>query len=456
MSRNVKGRLLKGFGAQGYAQLVNVFIQVVSVPLFIHYWGKVLYGEWLLLSTIPNYFNLSDLGFANAATNEMTMRVARGDKAGALRVFQSAWILVTALSIAIITVAIVAIMVLPIASWLKLSSLPHNVVVISSVLLLVQVLFALQRGVLFGGYQCDGNFATGTVIVNTMRLAEFLLGALVIYKRGGPIGLAATTLIIRMLENVVLSFDVRRRSPWISRGIGHADIRTMRELAGPALTFMGFPIGHALSLQGLLNVVGATLGPVAVVVFSASRTLTRFIWQILNTISNTVWVELSTAYGAGDLPLARGLHRGACKAALWLSCLGSLLLYLAGPLIFRIWTKGQLQFEPSLFALLLVVSISNSFWSTSYIVLLAVNRHQKLAVVYVTATALSLLLAHLLILKIGLGGAALSLLTIDIFMTAFVVARSLALLQDTVSGYVRFLLTPTLKVALPSPGQGSR
>ena len=442
MSQAVTSRLMKGFGANGFAQSVNLFIQIVTVPLFLHFWGKVLFGEWLLISTVPSYFSLSDLGFASAASNDMTMRVARGDKAGALQVFQSAWVLVTVLSLAIITLTLAVLSFVPIEKWLKLVTLPHWEVITVVAILLVQILFSMQRGILYGAYRCDGNYAAGTFINNAMRLSEFLIGAVVVWRGGSLIALAVVTLITRIVENGVMSVDIHRRSPWLHRGISEAKVSQIKELASPAIAFMGFPIGHALSLQGMLTVVGVTMGPSSVVLFSISRTLTRFIWQILNTISNTVWVELSTAFGAGDLPLARKLHRTACQAALWLAVCSSVLLYFAGPFIFRIWTHHAIAFDGHLFCLLLIVGICNSFWSTSYIVLLSVNRHQKLAAVYVAATGLALALGAILSKIMGLNGAALALLVIDMFMTSYVVVRSLNLLGDNLPDYIKMIIMP--------------
>lgn len=40
MSQAVRTRLIKGFAAQGFAQAVNLIIQIGSVPLFIHFWGE--------------------------------------------------------------------------------------------------------------------------------------------------------------------------------------------------------------------------------------------------------------------------------------------------------------------------------------------------------------------------------------------------------------------------------
>ena len=451
MSQSVRNRLLKGFAAQGFAQVINLIIQIGSVPLFIHFWGKLLYGEWIVLSTIPSYFGLSDLGFANAAGTEMTMLVGRGDKAGALKVFQSAWVLVTGLSLVVTLTMLGLVRFLPLGRWLHISTLTHAEITTVVSILVFQVFFDLQTGLIGNGYRCDGHYAVGTMVRNTQRLAEFLAAAIALLCHAHLIALALAVMLTRLTGNLLSMLDIRRRSPWLQVGWTHADWPTLKRITSPALTFMGFPLGNALSLQGMVTVIDATLGPVAVVIFSTSRTLTRFVWQILNAITNTIWVELSTAFGANDIALARSLHRRACQAAMWLAVISSAALFVAGPTIYRLWTRGKVPFDPVLFGLLLLVVIANSLWSTSYVVLLAVNRHQKLAVVYVLATALSLGLAFLLTPLIGLHGAALALLVIDAFMSSYVVVRSLALVQDTLPGFVRFILTPpSVKLLRPA------
>src|SRR5437867_12754550 len=89
VDNNIVQRLLKGFGANLYGQAVVVVIQLAGVPILLHYWQAQLYGEWLILFAIPSYLSMTDLGFSQSAANDMTARVARGDKSGALTVFQS-------------------------------------------------------------------------------------------------------------------------------------------------------------------------------------------------------------------------------------------------------------------------------------------------------------------------------------------------------------------------------
>ena len=89
MDSRVVLRLFKGFGASLYGQAVVVVIQLAGVPILLSQWHAVLYGEWLILFAIPAYLSLGDLGFSLSAANDMTARVGRQDRAGALTVFQS-------------------------------------------------------------------------------------------------------------------------------------------------------------------------------------------------------------------------------------------------------------------------------------------------------------------------------------------------------------------------------
>ena len=76
----MRERLLKGLGAQGFSQAVQIFIRLAEVPLLLSFWGTQLYGEWLMLSALPIYLSISDGGFAGPACREMTMRSGEGEK----------------------------------------------------------------------------------------------------------------------------------------------------------------------------------------------------------------------------------------------------------------------------------------------------------------------------------------------------------------------------------------
>src|SRR4029077_1734002 len=91
----VRARLVRGLSATALSPIVTAVIQLSTVPCLLHFWGAAKYGDWLILSAIPSYLSLSDLGFGDASGSDMTMRVAAGDRHGAIETFQSSWFLLT-------------------------------------------------------------------------------------------------------------------------------------------------------------------------------------------------------------------------------------------------------------------------------------------------------------------------------------------------------------------------
>ncbi len=442
MSHTVASRLLKGALANGFGLLVIVVNQLLSVPFLLSFWGTNLYGEWLLLSAIPAYLSISDLGFGTVAANEMSMLVAKGDRKSALEVFQSVFVIIGIISLSLILLLLVIIWKIPFESWFHLTVLTHTAIVQVVILWVFIAFMGLQDSLLEAGFRCDGNFAMGTFFLNLRYLLETLSLIAVVYLGAHPVIAAASIASVRLCGFIALRLLLKRKSPWVVYGFSKASFLDVKRLASPAIAFMAIPFGNALSLQGMVLAVGVVIGPAAVVVFSVTRTVSRIVSQFIISINGSVRPEISMAYGKGDLGLVGKLHRMSSQFSLWLASAIIMVLLLTGGWLIRIWTHGKIEIDYALFSLMMLVTLASSFWYASSVVLMAVNRHQKMAVVYLVGTSISLLLALLLMPKWGLNGAAVSLLAVDMIMTAYVISASLSLTGGSLSSFVKQIVTP--------------
>src|ERR1700675_5204905 len=123
MDSSTKRRLLLGFLSNWIGKISSTVIQLVQIPVFLHFWSVPLYGEWMIVNSIPACLSFSNAGFGGVAGNEMTMMVARDDRDGALRVFQSCWWLISFICTATIALMSAALYYLPAARFLKLSAM---------------------------------------------------------------------------------------------------------------------------------------------------------------------------------------------------------------------------------------------------------------------------------------------------------------------------------------------
>jgi O-antigen/teichoic acid export membrane protein len=438
---SVRNRLLAGFGATAIGPVITALVQLISVPIFLKMWGPQLYGEWLVLSAVPTYLSITDMGFGSVAGNDMTMRVAAGDYQAAVKTFQSTWLLVSGLTLILAILVCAVTFMVPVTRILNLGQM--NVLTARTVLVFLSLygFGTLQASILMSGFRSDSQYSFGVSGLNVIRLLENAGMLALLWLGNGPARIALAAAAVRLTGTALLFLLLRKKLIWIRLGFAHASLERIRQLTKPAFAFMAFPAGNALSIQGTTVVIGILLGPLAVATFNPMRTLSRVAYQIIDSIKNAVWPELSAAYGIQNWELARKLHRSCCQIAFLLALAAVVALAITGPTIFRLWTHGRLSFDASCFYILLAVVMASSLWNTSSAVSIAANAHQKIAIQYLAGTAGSLLIGLMLIPIFGLTGAALSLLVCDIWMSCFVVRASNRLLQDDTPDFVRSMFS---------------
>ena len=427
---STKSRILKGLFATGFGQVITILIQLAGLPIFLHFWGTEKYGEWMILSAIPAYLAMSDFGFASVAANDMTMNVAKGEYKTANKTFHSIFVVI--LMATVISGLAIAVFIFLETTYdlLPIKLISDKEVAIVIAIQWLQVIVGQISGQISAGYRCDGNFAISVVYGNIIRLVEFIVTIALLATGGDFIKIVLGVLTVRILGTLAVGINLKRRSSWLSFGVSQSTWQEIKRLLRPALAFMAFPLGNAISLQGFTLVVGTLLGGSAVTLFATYRTLTRFPLQLMGMINSSVWPELSRAFGADDIAQARNLHRLAVGASTWSILIAITVLYFMGEYILKYWTHGQIPFQPKLLLILGLVILANSFWYTSGIVATSINKHEKIAMLYLTGSILALGLSLFLGKHYGLSGIAESLLAIDVLMTLFVLRQSIALTHD--------------------------
>ena len=429
-----------GFLTNWVGKLSSTVIQFVQIPVFLHFWSVPLYGEWMIVNSIPAYLSFSNVGFGSVAGNEMTMLVAREDRAAALRVFQSCWWLIAIICTATIVLLSGTLYYLPASRLLRLTTLGEADTKWIIFYLGVSVLLGQLEQLLQSAYRAIGRYPYGTFLKNMFSL--FAFGCMIAAVTLGA-GARITALVFASVNVAITLFFcilVRRDIPWIEYGWQHASIAEIRKLARPAFAYMGFPLGNALSLQGSLLAVGYALGPTEVVIFSTARTVSRVALQMVQMVNTTFEPEMSIAFGAGNYALTRTLLRRACQLALLVALVLVIVMLSFGPWFLVHWTGGHVPPSRPLLSILLVVVVLYALWSTSGTLMTSTNQHQRLATYYILGTSVACVLCYVLARAYGLYGAAASLLISEIVMNLYVVPACLRIAHDTLPAFLASML----------------
>ena len=440
MDDRTKRRLFVGFATTLVSKAASTVIQLVQVPVLMHFWGVTTYGVWMVLTGLPTYLSFSNAGFGQVAGNDMTMLMARKEQDAALGVFQSCWwwiMMVMGLTGAAMSVAL---WLLPMGRLLNIQTISETDVSWVLFWLGLTVLFGQLEQLLQAAYRCIARYSYGNFLKSGLSLAAFGAQLVPVVMGYGPRTTAMVLALANIAVTLILCVMVKRDIPWISYGWSHASFKEIKRLTRPSLAFMGFPLGNAFNIQGSQMAVNYAMGAKAVAVFATARTVSRLALQAVQMVSNTVWPELSIAFGAGNMEVVRTLHRRACQIALLMSLSVVVIVATLGPTFLHKWTLGKVPSSPGLVGLLLVVVVFYSLWSTSSTLVAAINLHERLATVYSLATGITVVVTYFAAKKYGLFGAAGSLLLSELIMDAYVLPASLKIAHDTWGGFLGAML----------------
>lgn len=401
---SVLRRITAGLGANAFSQATTTGIQLVSLPLFLHVWDAETYGRWLLLSTIPAYVGMADVGMVTAAANSMTMAMGRGDEARARVIYQSTVIFVIAVCALVGLVAGSVIGFAPLA-WLGGAD-DRLALIVLSIGMLATILGGLDQAV----FRATGRYAQGSALTTLGRIVEFVgtMAGLWLDGRFAVVALAGTVLRMGFLLIVhALANQGDHRLRW---GWEDASAAEIRSLAKPALWFMAFPVAQALSLQGVTLAVGSVFGTAAVAVFNTYRTLARVAIQLITVISWSIEPELSRLYGRGGLEAVRPLYRRSSWVCGALTVTLAVALYVLGPWLLKWWSRGEIPFEPAVMAALLAYAAAAGLSQMPRMLLMATNQHAGFAIWSLIHATIGLALAYGLGHWIGLPGPGIAML----------------------------------------------
>lgn len=427
---SLRDRIFKNLGASAASKVLSAVCSIASVPLLLAGLGVELFAAWLVISAIPAWLSMADIGFGSVAANEMSLRVSRDDWEGAQRVFQSSIVCILTLTSVCFALALPVITLIDWQSLLKLRVVSEIDLKLSLVFLCLSALVALQGSLASGLFRAIGQAHTAIWLFGIKAVMDLTLVVIAAFSFKSLVAPASALLasqIIFTLGGIILGL---RACPRIAFGVHDANRADSTYCLTKGLAFCIFPVGNAMILQGTTLVVSSIVGPSGVVAFNTCRTLIRAGQQIMNLVGQSFWPEFSHLVGAGDWAKVRRLHRVALGFNVLLATSFGIFILIAGPWIYRLWTGNLLSADRSLLGMFTFGVFLNSLWFAGSVIISSANRHEYFAISYLIGCIASIAASFWLTKTFGLNGAAFAPMLLDLILIPVVFIATLRLSHD--------------------------
>lgn len=445
-------RLGANFIANIYAQLVSMAYLLLTIPLFLSYWSVGLYGEWLVLSALPSYIALSNMGLMNVAQNNMTMAMGAGDIKTARESLHTIWGAQLAINLVIAFILLGGLSLIDLAAIFNLTQITASDARWVVFILSAFAMLNLQVGIFGGIYRSVGQNARGVVMGNSIRLLSVLATGV-----GLTVGINSVTIIAGLMAGtyaigaIFLFWDTSKRAPELRPGLCYFNKSILNDAVKNGLAFMVYPLGRAVTNQGMLLFVNGFMGSSAVVVLTTLRTVVNTAFQISNLINLSTWPEFSRMHGAGELNALKRLFNFSTALGVCSGITCAIGLWFIGPTLLTWWTRGEVHVDRYLLSIFILAIIFNASWYTASTIFNATNRHQNIALIFLASSFLVPFISWILLttLNLGLFSVGVGFLAMEVIMFSMVLPQALRLVGVTKTVWfysiIRFPTLVTLK-----------
>jgi len=425
-------RVAHAFLAFFFGQGLGIAAALLLVPLYLHVWSPALYGEWLALYSVVAYLSSFDLGVQTYAVNRLTQAYARGDLQEYRQVQHTAFAFYFCLAL-LGSAALIALgWWAPIRLWFHLSLTDQHSVALIVVLLGGQFLWTIPASLVWSVYATTGNLARTQWVTNAASALSVTLTAVALLFWPRLVVVAGAQALAFVSILIVIWWDVRRHFPQVAPGFSQAKLSLLRSILSQSVFFALIDVAVGATLQGSNLIVAGLVGTTALAVFVTTRTLANSIRQLVGLFvhsSSTNLIVLESLQEKQKLRMAFRLVVFTTVAG----CVAvAASLWFEGASVFSVWTRGKLLADVWLLRMFLLWLVLQSPWIAASAIPSYTNQHKGLAMSYISSSFGGLLLALILLPRLGLKG----------LPIAFIVAESAACYHFVVRDACRIVGDP--------------
>ncbi|MRS60727.1 lipopolysaccharide biosynthesis protein [Larkinella terrae] len=410
-------RLISGTAASWAAIGVTMVTQVALVPIFLSYWDIKTYGIWIAIQALLNVLSTMDRGFNDFLEYEFL-------KLGIPKKKQIGLALWSGVFVIVIISIVETILVYYLSFYLNVEVLleeskvkdPGFLYEIRWSLMIQWIIWSIANIVglfgrslsAFGYFPRMGWWGVLVSVSNsTVSVIVVICGGSIL---SANIGIGISSVVILLLQYIDISKLLNK--------VGIPSTRYSLRL-GFKYYFTSFGLSARYFLenfrqQGIRLIILPFSGVKGLTTFSTIRTVANVSQQGLLTITHPLLPELMRFLGEKDQDKMEASFGTVWLVLLFILAPGVVILQVVAPSLFLIWTKGQIEFIPPLFAALSIGVLFFALAQPAMAVIVGNNHLKQQIILSVLSALIVVATMFLLIPQMGVLGAGIALLVAEI------------------------------------------
>lgn len=336
--------IFKTTSVNAVAKVVTAVVQLAMVPIALGYLGSELYGIWMSIAALVAFLQFTDLGVGNALITLVGQVPASQQDSAAKHLLLRGLVIVSALSLVVGALGLLAISTLPWVGWLNIDSaaIPEAYLAAQAAIvmfcfglvlsLVQQVRLGLLEGHVSAVYQIAGQLLNLGLLYWATTLGANLAELIV-----------ASMLGLQLMQALNLFALLKRlkSQSQTTRSVTHS--LSLSGILKESAPFLIIQIMGLVAVQADILIVSHYLGSEAVAVYSVTQRLfgmpELMIWVFLISL----WPAYANAKAEADWGWVQNTFNKSLRHLLMLNVPIALVLLLAGNELIGVWTREAIR-----------------------------------------------------------------------------------------------------------------
>ncbi|MEP3837379.1 MAG: hypothetical protein ABJM36_07010 [Algibacter sp.] len=427
MIKIIKNKQFHNYFSGLVLKLCLVLSQLFLIPVFINDIGVDTYGEWLILTTIPNYLLLSDFGLTLTVTNEICRLINLNEYSSQEKLFKGTLSFLSIIGISLIFIFLIVSLFVDFSTLFKFVSLSKK----DSFLILggfmVNIFMFLIFRVTIGYFKALNLFHKHEYFLALTLFLDFVT-TLILLKLKAPLfyipfTMAVIRLVMLFVMNIILS-----KFKYYKFGFT-LDWSKAVSMLPTSLKLSFFQLGSALFIQGSTFLVGMVLGPANVVIFNTIRTMVNSLKAFIGILYVPSMQEFTIMITKKLKDEALIKLKKLMLLVFSVSFIFCLVIFFLRDIIFELWLKNSFSYNTLFLGFMLCSVLIHNLWNAGSMVPMSINKMNELALYPVLGIGV-LVVQYFILSKTGLAGLAAGFIIMDLIMLLLVLRLDYKIIKN--------------------------
>ncbi len=380
-----KKNILMSFILKG----INIFIQLLLVPLLLNYLSPLKYGIWLTLSSVINWFYFFDIGLGNGLRNKLAEAFAKNDK-NIAKIYVSTTY--ATLSLIVSFLYLIFLITYKYVNWQIVFNVPDNLTgELNRLILIVFTFFALNfiARLISSIVNADQKSAINDIIFTSGNLfalfivyiiSEISTESLVL------VGLAMGSSVF--IPTTIATFVLfKNKYHEIIPSLSFIKLNYINELTSLGLKFFIMQIAAVVVFTTDNIIITQLFGPAEVTPYNIALKYFNIIQMGFSILITPFWSAFTEAYQKNDVEWIKNIINKLLKIWGGVVILVIIMILCSG-FVYTIWIGNSVKIPFSL-SVLMGLFVIIATWSNIFAFF--INGVGKLKISLITATVNSVI-----------------------------------------------------------------